>query len=166
MPLNAAILPEFDHEMDNTRKVLERVPENKFGWKPHDKSGSMIWLAGHVAQIPSYAGFIFANDFFDIAGGATPPPPPKTHKELMELFEKNAKETRAALQAVTDEKLMQPWSLKAGDKTFFTIPRISVIRTMVMNHIIHHRAQLMVYLRLNDVPVPAIYGPSADEQIM
>jgi uncharacterized damage-inducible protein DinB len=165
MAITSALLPEFDHEMANTRKTLERVPEDKFGWKPHEKSGTMIWLAGHVAAIPSYASFIFANDFFDIESRNTPPPEPKSRKELLEMFEANVKDCRVALQSVTDEKLMQPWSLKAGPKTFFTMPRVSVIRAMVMNHLIHHRAQLTVYLRMNNVPVPAIYGPSGDEGI-
>jgi uncharacterized damage-inducible protein DinB len=165
MAIGAALIPEFDHEMANTRKALERVPEDKFGWKPHEKSGSMIWLAGHVAQIPSYASFIFASDFFDVEGGATAPPEPKSRKELLDLFDQNVKKARAELQSASDEQWAKPWSLKAGEKTFFTQPRVGVIRGMVMNHLIHHRAQLTVYLRMNNVPVPALYGPSGDEQI-
>ncbi len=165
MALTAALIPEFDHEMASTRKALERVPEDKFGWKPHEKSGSMIWLAGHVAQIPTYAGFILGTEFFDIAAGGAPPPEPKTRKELLDMFDENVKKTRAELQSATDEQLMKPWSLKAGERVFFTQPRIGVLRGMVMNHLIHHRGQLTVYLRLNNVPVPAIYGPSGDEQI-
>ncbi len=165
MAFGAALIPEFDHEMANTRKALERVPEDKFGWKPHDKSGSMIWLAGHVANIPSWAGFIFGGEFFDIEAGGTPPPAPKTRKELLDAFDQNVKNARTAIQSASDDQWMKPWSLKAGARTIFTQPRVGVIRGMVMNHLIHHRAQLTVYLRMNNVPVPALYGPSGDEQI-
>ncbi len=165
MPLAAALIPEFDYEMANTRKALERVPEDKFGWKPHEKSGSMIWLAGHVANIPTYVGFILGSDFFDVASGGAPPPEPKSRKELLDAFDETVKKTRADLQSATDEQLMKPWSLKAGEKVYFTQPRIGVLRGMVMSHLIHHRGQLTVYLRMNNVPVPAIYGPSGDEQI-
>jgi uncharacterized damage-inducible protein DinB len=167
MPINQALLGEFDHEMANTRKTLERVPEDKFDWKPHAKSGSMIWLAGHVANIPGWAKETVERDTLDIAPGGqppTPPPAPKSRKELLELFDKNAAAGRAALAAANDDALwMKPWSLLSGGKTLLTMPRVAVMRGFVMNHLIHHRAQLGVYLRLNDVPVPAIYGPSADE---
>lgn len=166
MPMNQALLGEFDHEISNTRKTLERVPENKFGWKPHPKSGTMSWLAAHVAQIPGWGKETFERDSLDIApAGQTPQPlePPKSPKELLELFEKCAAAGRAALARATDEQLMKPWTLLSGGKVVFTLPRIAVFRGFVMNHLIHHRAQLGVYLRLNDVPVPAIYGPSADE---
>jgi uncharacterized damage-inducible protein DinB len=165
MAIIAALLPEFDHEMANTRKTLERVPEDKFGWKPHEKSGSMIWLAGHVAGIPGYVPFMLTTDFFDIEAEGTPPAEPKSRKELLDAFDANVKTCRALFETATDEQLMQPWSLKAGAKTIFTLPRVGVIRTMIMNHLIHHRAQLTVYLRMNNVPVPALYGPSADEQM-
>jgi len=167
MPMNQALLGEFDHEMANTRKTLERVPEDKFGWKPHAKSGTMIWLAGHVAQIPGWGKETFERDSLDIAPpGQTPAPPepPKSRKELLELFDRCATAGRAALAKATDEQMMKPWSLLSGGETVFTMPRIAVFRSFVMNHLIHHRAQLGVYLRLNDVPIPAIYGPSADEQ--
>ena len=165
MALTAALIPEFDYEMANTRKALERVPEDKFGWKPHEKSGSMIWLAGHVANIPTYAGFILGTDFFDTEAPYTHTPEPKTRKELLDAFDANVKKMRTELQSATDEQLMKPWSLKAGEKVYFTQPRIGVLRGMVISHLIHHRGQLTVYLRMNNVPVPAIYGPSGDEQI-
>ena len=167
MPMNQALLGEFDHEMANTRKTLERVPEDKFGWKPHAKSGTMIWLAGHVAQLPGWGKETFERDSLDIApAGQTPvpPKPPKSRKELLELFDRCVVAGRAALAKATDEQMMKPWSLLSGGETVFTMPRIAVFRGFVMNHLIHHRAQLGVYLRLNDVPIPAIYGPSADEQ--
>ncbi len=167
MPINQALLGEFDHEMANTRRTLERVPEDKFSWKPHAKSGTMIWLAGHVAQIPGWAKEAVERDSLDFAppGQPTPQPEiPRSRKELLELFDRSVAAGRAALSGVSDEHLMKPWSLLTGGKTIFTMPRIAVLRSFVMNHLIHHRAQLGVYLRLNDVPVPALYGPSADEQ--
>ena len=167
MPMNQAFLAEFDHEVANTRKTLERVPEDKFGWKPHPKSGSMIWLAGHVAQIPGWCKETFTRNELDVAPPGQPPPTPatpKSRKELLEFFEKCVTAGRAALANATDDQMMKPWSLLVGGKTIFTMPRAVVFRGFVMNHMIHHRAQLGVYLRLNDVPVPAIYGPSADEQ--
>ncbi|MGH9773929.1 MAG: DinB family protein [Candidatus Acidiferrales bacterium] len=167
MAIKDSLLPEFDHEIANTRKTLERVPENKFTWKPHPKSGSMIWLAGHIANLAGWAKETINLDSLDIAPPGQPPvtqPEPKTRKELLELFERNAAAGRAAIAGVSDERLMKPWSLLAGGKNILTLPRVAVLRGFVMNHLIHHRAQLCVYLRLNDVPVPALYGPSADEQ--
>jgi uncharacterized damage-inducible protein DinB len=164
MAISDAILPEFDYEMANTRKTIERVPEDKFGWKPHEKSGTMIWLAGHIANMPSWPKFIFEQDSLDLEGNRNPPPQPKTRKELMDGFEQNVKNGRAALAAASDAQMMQPWSLKRGAETIFTMPRIAVVRGMFMNHLIHHRGQLTVYLRLNNLPVPALYGPSGDEK--
>ena len=166
MPINQALLGEFDHEMANTRKTLERVPADKFGWKPHAKSGTMIWLAAHVAQIPGWCKETFTLTELDIAPPGQPPQQPvvpKDRKELLDLFERGVAAGRAALANASDEDMMKPWSLLSGGKAIFTMPRIAIFRGFVMNHMIHHRAQLGVYLRLNDVPVPAIYGPSADE---
>lgn len=167
MPINQALLGEFDHEMTNTHRTLERVPEDKFAWKPHAKSGTMIWLAQHVAQIPSWTKETFERDSLDIAPPGQPPQKPQpvgSRNELLELFERSVASGRAALAKASDDQMVQPWSLLATGKTILTLPRIAVFRSFVMNHLIHHRAQLGVYLRLNDVPVPALYGPSADEQ--
>jgi len=166
MPINQGLLGEFDQEMANTRKTLERVPEDKFGWKPHPKSGTMIWLAGHVAQIPGWAKETMERDSLDIAPPGQPPVQPeipRSRKDLLERFDRCVAAGRTALSTASDDHLMKPWSLLSGGKTIFTMPRIVVFRGFVMNHLIHHRAQLGVYLRLNDIPVPAIYGPSADE---
>ena len=166
MALNAALLPEFDQEMANTRKTLERVPDNKFSWKPHEKSGAMGWLAGHVANIVGWTSFTLQQDSLDLAPGGVqmqPPPAPKNNKELLAEFDKNVKDARSALSAATDAQLMKPWSLLNNGNVLMTMPKAAVLRTFVMNHLIHHRAQLGVYLRLNNVPVPATYGPSADE---
>jgi uncharacterized damage-inducible protein DinB len=166
MALSAALLPEFDQEMVSTRKTLERVPDSKFSWKPHEKSGAMGWLAGHVANIPGWLAFTIKQDSLDLAPGGVqmqPPPPPQNNKELLAEFDKNVKEGRAALAGATDEQLLKPWSLLNNGKVTLTLPKVAVVRGFVMNHLIHHRAQLGVYLRLNNIPVPAIYGPSADE---
>jgi uncharacterized damage-inducible protein DinB len=166
MGLSQSLLPEFDQEMANTRKTLERVPEDKLGWKPHEKSGTMGWLATHLATLPTWTALTLDKDSLDIApSGAspTPPPPAKSRKELLEKFDKSVAEARAAIAKANDEVLLKPWSLLSGGKTMLTLPRIAVLRSFIMNHSIHHRAQLGVYLRLNNVPVPAIYGPSADE---
>ena len=166
MALSAALLPEFDQEMANTRKTLERVPDVKFSFKPHEKSSAMGALAGHLANIPSWLTFTFKEDCLDLAPGGVqmqPPPAPKNNKELLAEFDKNVKDGRAALAAASDAELMKPWSLLNNGKTLMTLPKVAVVRGFVMNHLIHHRAQLGVYLRLNNIPVPAIYGPSADE---
>ena len=167
MKLSELILPEFDQEMAGTRKTLERVPEDKLAWKPHAKSFSMGALATHVALIPGWGLVTLQEDFFDVGapGATTPPPPAGSRRELLELFDRGVESLRAAIAAAEDAHFMTPWSLRNGEKTMFTAPRVAVLRRMILNHSIHHRAQLGVYLRLNDVPVPAIYGPSADEQV-
>jgi uncharacterized damage-inducible protein DinB len=161
------LLPEFDQEMASTRKTLERVPDDKFGWKPHEKSFALGALANHVATIPFWAVMTFQVDSLDIqppGGEEMKEPKADNREELLALFDKNAADARAALASATDAQFMEPWSLLAAGRTLFTMPRYAVYRGMVMNHLVHHRAQLAVYFRLNDIPVPALYGPSADEQ--
>lgn len=162
MPLNQALLPEFDHEMANTRKSLERIPEGKFDWKPHQKSMTLGGLATHLSTINHWAEAIIGQDSFDVAGVA-PPPPCKSRQEVLNAFDQGTAAARKALAGATDEQLMKPWSLVNAGQTIFTLPRIGVVRSFILSHTIHHRAQLGVYLRLNDIPVPSIYGPSADE---
>jgi uncharacterized damage-inducible protein DinB len=169
MSLCELLLTEFDQEMAGTRKTLERVPESKFSWKPHEKSGSMIWLAEHLARLPEWAAYTMQHDLLDMSpnGVRMPQPPtPKTSKELLEVFDKNVKAGHAAIAAGTDSDLAQLWSLLDNGKAYFTLPRGECLRKWVLNHTVHHRAQLGVYLRLNNIPVPALYGPSADEQGM
>jgi uncharacterized damage-inducible protein DinB len=166
MPISQTILPEFEHEMANTRKTLERVPEDKFDWKPHEKSMTLGGLATHLGNIPSWTAQTFDRDELDIAPPGEPPyrlDQAKSRAELLAAFDKNVASARAALESATDENWQGNWSLLAGGKKIFTMPRTAVMRSFVMNHLIHHRAQLGVYLRLLDVPVPSIYGPSADE---
>lgn len=166
MAFSDALLPEFDHEMANTRKSLERIPEAKLAWKPHKKSMTMGDLANHLAVMPSWAVETITKDSLDVAPPGGPPyesPRASSRNALLEMFDANVAAARAAIAGASDEHLSKPWSLRSGGKTLFTMPRIAVLRSFIMNHNIHHRAQLGVYLRLNDVPVPAIYGPSADE---
>ena len=166
MAIRDGLLPEFDQEMANTRRTLERVPDDKLTWKPHPKSGAMGWLAGHVAQLPSWAGMAVGQDSLDLEPDGkptTPPPPPKSRQEILEMFDKSVAAGRAAIAGASDEHLLKPWTLLKNGQTIMTLPRVAVLRSFVLNHLIHHRAQLGVYLRLNDLPVPSIYGPSADE---
>jgi uncharacterized damage-inducible protein DinB len=169
MALKELLLPEFDQEMAITRKTLERVPDTKLGWKPHAKSFTMGKLASHVANIPSWIDMTLNQDSIDIApkdGSTFTTPEARSTKELLEFFDKNVAAGRAVIAATSDEQLAKPWSLLAAGETLLTQPRLAVLRGFVMNHSIHHRAQLGVYLRLNDIPVPANYGPSADEQAL
>ncbi len=166
MALRDMLLPEFDREMTTTRRHLERAPEDKFGWRPHEKSGTLGWLAGHIANIPGWAVEGLTKDSVDLAPGGVhvaPPAPPETREALLQLFDKNIAAARAAIASVEDARLSQSWSLLMDGRPMLTMPRLGVLRSFVMNHIIHHRAQFGVYLRLNAIPVPASYGPSADE---
>jgi len=166
MAFSEALLPEFDQEVVGIRKTLERVPEEKLGWKPHEKSMTMGGLATHLANIPSWAGMAIGTDSFDLAPGGVPMAPVpevKSRQELLETFDQNVAAARKAIAGAADAHLLKPWTLLHSGKQVLTMPRIAVLRSFVMNHSIHHRAQLGVYLRLNDVPVPSIYGPSADE---
>jgi uncharacterized damage-inducible protein DinB len=166
MAITDALLPEFDHEMATTRRLLGRVPEARFSWKPHDKSMTLGQLAGHLANIPYWCTATLSAPVLDldtIADGARPTAP-LSRDALLEEFDRKVTAARARLAETTDPQLLAPWTLKKGDQEFFTMPCIAAIRSFVMNHSIHHRGQLSVYLRLNDVPIPPIYGPTADEQ--
>ena len=166
MPIRDVFLPEFDYEMANTRKTLERFPEDRVTWKPHDKSMTMGRLAGHLAELPSWMTMTLNTESVDVAPPGGPKFQPKiasTQADLLGFFDKNVADARAALASATDEQMMASWSLMAGGKTLMTMPRMAALRTWVISHTIHHRAQLGVYLRLNDIAVPSLYGPSADE---
>jgi uncharacterized damage-inducible protein DinB len=164
MLIRDALLPEFDQEMATTRRLLERIPDDKFGFKPHPKSMDMATLATHLAEMTGWTVDCIEQDFFDLAG--VDPSQRKiaaTRAELLEQFDKAVANGRAALAKAEDGPLLQPWSLKKGETVLLTMPKVAVLRTWVFNHCVHHRGQLSVYLRLNDIPVPSIYGPSADE---
>ena len=164
MGIAASLLPEFEAEIATTRRVLERVPCDRLEWRPHPKSFTMHQLAGHVSQLPNWLSFTIEGDAFDEgATGGLEKFSFTTSEELLAHFDANVASARAALESVTDERMLGPWSLIVQGKPVFTLPRVAVVRSFVMNHLIHHRGQLALYLRLNDVPVPSIYGPSADE---
>ncbi len=159
------LLIGFDDEMAATKKTLERVPFDKLTYKPHEKSMEIGRLAAHVATLARFAVSAVMEDTMDISSEYQMPEF-KTVEELVGAFEKVSQEARVAIEGATDEHLMGMWTLMAGDKKIISLPRVNVIRVFMMNHLIHHRAQLGVYLRLNDIPVPSTYGPSADEAIM
>lgn len=166
MTIGQSMLPEFDQEMQGTRKVLERCPEEKWNWKPHDKSGTLGWLASHVATMVDWLPMTIKTeelDYAPVGGPSWEPPKIDNRQQLLAEFDKNLVAARAALAGVSDTEMLKNWRLLAGGQEVFTMPRVACIRGMVMNHIIHHRAQLTVYLRLLNVAVPGLYGPSADE---
>jgi uncharacterized damage-inducible protein DinB len=149
--------------MATTRKLLERVPDDRLSWKPHEKSYSLGQLAQHVANIPYWGQLTLEQSELDLL--AYPPPAELgSRAAILQLFEERSGATRKALLGRTDAELMAPWSLKRGADTMFTMPKATVWRTFVMNHLVHHRGQLSVYLRQQGVPLPSMYGPSADEQ--
>ena len=165
MEMHQALLQELEMEMVNTRKTLERVPE-KMDWTPHPKSMTMGRLAQHLAEIPDWVARTIEADQFDLAPAGAPPynpQPARTPKEALALFDRNLAAAKKALSETSDGHLMKPWSLLMAGKTLMTLPRAVVLRNFVLNHNVHHRAQMGVYLRLNDIPVPSVYGPSADE---
>jgi uncharacterized damage-inducible protein DinB len=165
MAISDGLLGEFDHEMKTTRRMLERVPVGQAAWKPHQKSTSLGDLADHVSRIPGYAIPVLTQPELEAralapeAGGAL------SREGLLNRFDTNVTRSRAALAAATDETMFVPWTFRLGDRVIFTLPRLAAYRSFVMSHLIHHRAQLGVYLRMNDVPLPGTYGPSADEPV-
>ena len=167
MSIAQTLIPEFDHEMRTTRAVLERVPERDAEWRPHPKSMTLGQLASHVVNIVRWGGATFEREELDLASAEAalfaPPKFETTHK-LVEQFDANVAEARAALAAAPDEGMGVVWTLKSGAQTILSMPRAATYRSFVLSHLIHHRGQLSVYLRLRDVPLPPIYGPTADEQ--
>ena len=166
MKISQTLLPEFDQEMKSTRKLLACVPDDKLNFKPHDKSMPLGRLAGHVAELPSWATHTIKLDSLDI----TPKPgedfkayAAPSREDLLKTFDKNVSEAREAIANAGDEHLGKIWRLVFQGKDVIAMPRSAVLRFVVMNHLIHHRAQLGVYLRLNNVAIPGMYGPSADE---
>ena len=161
MPINEALLAEFDQEVATTRAFLERVPARDAAWKPHPKSTPLGELAVHVATVCSWIAPTMSLTSLDLS--TVPPPSPfTTVEDLLARFDKGAAEGRAALARASDADFAAPWSLREGEKIYFTLPRAAVLRSFVLSHLIHHRAQLGVYLRLRDVPLPSSYGPTAD----
>jgi uncharacterized damage-inducible protein DinB len=161
MAIKDALLAEYDHEVATTRKLLERLPDEKLAWKPHPKSMSLGGLGTHLANLPTWAGNILDESFFDLAG-MTVATEKTSRDDILKTFDENTKRARELMDK-TDAEYVARWSLRRGGQEMFTLPRIVALRSFVMSHIIHHRGQLSVYLRLNDIPVPPIYGPTADE---
>jgi uncharacterized damage-inducible protein DinB len=162
MTISEMLLPEFDQEMANTRKILERVPEDKVGYKPHEKSMALGRLASHTAELPSWVAFTIQKELLELQAGQQPYSA-KSRKELLEKFDENVTEARQQIAGATDEDLQKTWTMKFDGQTVLSMPRAAVLRSVIMNHMIHHRAQLGVYLRLNEIEIPGMYGPSADE---
>jgi uncharacterized damage-inducible protein DinB len=166
MSIAHSMLPEFDHEMSNTRRMLERIPEDKLSWKPDPRSMSLGQLAGHIVEMTGWGTMTLQTESMNMDPGSHTPLVLSSREQALHEFDKNLHGLRAALSSATDADMMQTWALTIGGNVLFSMPRVAVMRTMIMNHIIHHRAQLTVYYRLNGVPVPALYGPSADEGAM
>ncbi len=167
MSIAQSLLPEFDQEMAKTRSILEIVPTERNDWQPHEKSMTIERLALHLADLPSWAGMTLNVDEFDMNPPGEDPPPPRTMtttEALLAEFDKNVTEAREVIANTSDETIMGNWTLLNGGVEMLTAPKIGVLRNFVMNHMIHHRAQLGVYLRLNDIPLPMIYGPTADAE--
>jgi uncharacterized damage-inducible protein DinB len=163
MSFSETLLPEFDAEMKNTRALLERLPDNHFEYQPHPKSMTLGRLAGHVAELPGWGLTTVETDLLELDSSTWKPWVPKTTAEILEAFDKNVEKTRAAIADTSDQKWGETWTMKFAGNTIMSMPRSAVMRATVMNHLIHHRAQLGVYLRLNNVEIPGMYGPSADE---
>ena len=162
MALNAGFQGELQHESGNTLKLLERLPEDKFLWKPHEKSMPLGRLATHIAEIPHWVTVILSDDKYDIGKGFLRGNPPTKH-EVLDIFNQYLTEARSSLANASDEMLNANWSMFRNGEFQFGFPKKVGIRNIVLNHIIHHRAQLGVYLRLLDIPIPGMYGPSADD---
>jgi uncharacterized damage-inducible protein DinB len=164
MSLNQTLLDELEREANTTKKLLEKVSTEHLDWKPHEKSYKMGALAGHISEIPSWLDLMLNADELDFATMNYTPPSIKENTDIMKLFEENLAKGKAVLEKATDEKFEGSWRMRHGEQIFFELPRQQVIRTWVFSHIVHHRAQLGVYLRLLNIHVPSTYGPTADEQ--
>jgi uncharacterized damage-inducible protein DinB len=167
MSLADLLLPEFDEEMASTRRILERIPDGKTAWQPHPRSMTLGRLATHLAEIPSWTVNSLTRDELDFAPPGGPPFQPKTlasTAEILQLFDQNVVAARKVLAAAPDAEFTKPWTFKRAGQAIWTRPKHDVFRRMGMSHLVHHRAQLGVYLRLQEVAIPGMYGPSADEQ--
>jgi uncharacterized damage-inducible protein DinB len=164
MTIGESLLAEFDHEMAITRRVLSRVPEPAFGWKPHEKSYSLGALATHLSQLPHWGAQILERESYDL-DTASPSAEKSTLDAVLETFDHHVMEVRRTLTRSTDAELLAPWTLKRGTQVLMSVPRSGALRSFLINHVIHHRGQMTVYLRLQGIPVPPIYGPTADESM-
>jgi uncharacterized damage-inducible protein DinB len=165
MTAKDTLLPEFDQEMAATRRFLERLPESAFGWRPHDRSYDLGGLATHLAQIPRWGASILMHDAHDLASAGPASAALASVAAVLERFDRHVTEARTALVAAPDGQLLAPWALRRGSHLILSVPRIAALRSFVLHHTIHHRGQLTVYLRLLGVPLPPLYGPTADESM-
>ena len=166
MTIAEGFLLEFKPEMDNTRKMLERVPDEGLDYRPHAKSMTMGRLAGHIAEMPGWGVNTIEFDELDLnppGGSDFKPCIAESRDQVLEVFERGVAAATEAIKKTSDDSMRKPWTLKMGSKLIFTMPRIAVLKVMILSHMVHHRAQLSVYLRINDIPIPGMYGPSADE---
>lgn len=159
-----AMIGEFTQEVALTRKILERVPEDNYAWQPHEKSMTLGRLASHIAENPGWVASILQMEVLDMDAGGYVPFNAKNKVELLETFDEKVAEAMAIMPGQTDEHLVGIWRMKMGGKIVMEMPRVAVLRMFLLSHTTHHRGQLSVYLRMLDVSVPSIYGPSADEQ--
>lgn len=165
LPLRTLALGDLPHELTNTRKVLERIPFGRDDWSPHPKSFSVRKLGLHCANLPFWGSQILKADFYDFKAPQPPAPPvPATSADLLAHFDRNVRDMTTAMDGASDAQLLATWTLRSGDAVMSQMPRAAAIRTFMVNHLIHHRGQLTVYLRLLDVKVPGLYGASADEK--
>jgi uncharacterized damage-inducible protein DinB len=165
MPIADVLLPEFDHEMGTTRRLLEIVPTKDATWRPHPKSYTLGDLAAHIARLPGWGRYVLTQNEIDLGAPENAPLARAeftTTAELVEQFDRNVRGTREALAATSDAGMKETWTLKNTGRVVFAIPRAAALRAFILSHLIHHRGQLSVYLRLRDVPLPSIYGPTAD----
>ena len=163
MALNTALIGELKHESANTRKMLERVPTDKRNWMPHEKSMKLGRLAKHVADLPAWVERIMSADEFDFATGNFNREPPASTEDILKLSDQRVAEATKLLESASDENLNAMWTGRRGDHVMFQMPKRVALRSFAYNHVYHHRGQLSVYLRLLNIPVPGMYGPSADE---
>lgn len=163
MNLIDPILAELAHEGATTRRLLERLPQDRLGWQPHQKSMTLGRLATHIAEIPGWVGSIVEKDEFDIGASGYVPPTLGSVAEIIALFDKSVATATETLKRQSNDRLLAKWQLKKNGKLVVEMPRLGMVRSFLMNHLIHHRGQLSVYLRLQNVPLPSIYGPTADE---
>jgi uncharacterized damage-inducible protein DinB len=162
MALKDTLLAEYDHEMATTRRLLTRVPDDKLTWQPHEKSMTLAGLGTHLGTIPRWGVTILKETSFNLESAPPNPDPLPSRASILSLFDETVGQARALMDQ-SDGEYVSKWTLTRGDTRMFTMPRITAFRTFVINHSVHHRGQLSVYLRVNNVPVPPIYGPSADE---
>ena len=160
---SAALVAEMEQEAKTTRTCLERIPADKFAWKPHEKSMAFGQLASHIAEMFAWTPPTIQQAELDFSKMDYKPFEPQSSEDLLEFFDKNVAEAIDVLKNTGDEVFLENWTLRNGETVYFTMPKIATMRAFVLSHIIHHRGQLSVYLRLNDIAVPQIYGPSADE---